>query len=57
MICVTLLLFMHAIYSGGVVCAFCGSCTVGALIDLYTSVKSEYVSFPIGMSMSACFYR
>ena len=52
MICVTLLLFMHAMYSGGVVCAFCGSCMVGVLINLSTSVKSEYVSFP-----TASFYQ
>ena len=50
MVFVTLLLLIHAMYSGGVVCVIYGYCMVAVLIDLYTLVKSEYVSFPIGIS-------
>ena len=54
MICVTLSLLIHTIYSGGVgwgglVCVLCGSGMLemfGRLI--YISLQSEYVSFPIG---------
>ena len=49
MICVTLLLLIPAMY-WGVVCALYGYCMVVVLINQYTLVKSEYVSFPIGMS-------
>ena len=34
----------------GGVCVLYGYCMVAVLINLYTLVKSEYVSFPIGMS-------
>ena len=50
MIFFTLLLLMPAMYLGGVVCVFYGYCMLAVLIDIYTSVKSEYVSFPIGLS-------
>ena len=46
MICVTLLLLIHAMYYRGVVCVLYGYCMEAVLIDLYTLVKSEYVSFP-----------
>ena len=44
MICVTWLLLIDAIYSGGV-------CVLWVLLDgsIYLSVTFEYVSFPIGM--------
>ena len=50
MILVTLLLLIHAMYCWGLVCVLYGYCMVAVLINLYTLVKSEYVSFPIGMS-------
>ena len=43
MICVTWLLLIAAIYSGGVVCS------VGLACEKYLSVKFEYVSFPTGL--------
>ena len=38
------------VFWGVVVCVFFGSCMIAVLADLYTLVKSEYVSFAIGMS-------
>ena len=46
---VTLLLLIHTMYRG-VVCVLYWYCMIAVLIDLYTLAKSEYVSFPIGMS-------
>ena len=48
MICVTWLLFINAIYSGGIVVCSVGLAHEKCLVDSskYLSVKIEYVSFP-----------
>ena len=52
MICVTLLLLIHAMYSGGIVCVLCGYYIVACVnLSICLLAKSEYVSFPIGLDM------